>query len=320
MGMDVVFLFLIYKNANLVYHICKRLENEGVYFYFHIDKNSQENFECLKQLENSCFASKRFATSWASPDLVYATYECIKDIISLHSKGHVILMSESDYPVKPIRYLKKFLVDNNKNYIVTNKLPCYNPIENSNNFWIEGGERRSKCYTLYLKSRQIATIEPKIINWGNCRQFGKVLLKKPTKIREAFGLWFRDKRMNPEGIDYYGGDQWFILKIESLKMVVDYIESHPRFFSDMQYTDTPDEIFFQSLFGSLIDIEERVGTTLRFIYWPPKPSNSPNIFKLSDIDLIDTAIRKSNIFFVRKVQDNHVADYIDSQVKLIYQD
>ena len=320
MGMDVVFLFLIYKNANLVYHICKRIENEGVYFYFHIDKNSQENFECLKQLNNSHFASKRFATSWASPDLVYATYECIKDIISLHPKGHVILMSESDYPVKPIEYIKRFLADNDKNYIVTNKLPCYNPIENSNSFWIEGGMRRSKCYTFYLKPRQIATIEPKKINWGNCRQFGKVLLQKPTKIREAFELWFRDKRKNPEGIDYYGGDQWFILKIESLRMVVDYIERHPRFLTDMQYTDTPDEIFFQSLFGSLIDIEERVSTTLRFIYWPPKPSNSPNNFKLSDIDLINTAIRKSNILFVRKVQDKNVADYIDSQVKRIYKE
>ena len=86
-------------------------------------------------------------------------------------------MSERDYPVKPIEYIKRFLADNDKNYIVTNKLPCYNPIENSNSFWIEGGMRRYKCYTLYLNPRQIATIEPKKINWGNCRQFGNLRTK-----------------------------------------------------------------------------------------------------------------------------------------------
>ena len=290
------------------------MEGENVFFHFHIDKNSKENFDCLKKLKNASFAANRYCTSWASPDLVYATYESIKEIVGLHPSGYVVLMSESDYPVKTIEYIKKYLQAQGKNFIVTNKIPCYNPIENSNNFWIEGGLRRCNCYTLFLKSRQIATIEPKVINWGNFRQFGKVLIKKPSRIFAAFDLWFKERRLVPEGLEYYGGDQWFILKLQTLKLMVNYINENPSLLDDMQFTDTPDEVFFQTLAGSLIDEKERESTTLRYIYWPEIPSNSPNNFSLSDKDLIHKAIVNSNILFIRKVQDEIVADYIDKQL------
>ena len=119
--MDVVFLFLIYKNAELVYHTCKELEDEDVYFYFHVDCNSKENFDCLKKIRNSFFPKKRYPVSWASPNLVFATFDYFKEIIRNHSQGHVILMSESDYPVKRINYIKQYLKKNKKDYIVTHE-------------------------------------------------------------------------------------------------------------------------------------------------------------------------------------------------------
>lgn len=38
-----------------------------------------------------------------------------------------------------------------------------------------------KCYAIRFGNKGIATIEPQAMNWGNIRQFGKLLLKAPDK-------------------------------------------------------------------------------------------------------------------------------------------
>ena len=312
--MDYVFLFLIHKNVDFVCHTCKKMEDENVYFYFHVDINSTENFDSLSKIKNSHFSKKRYPIIWAGPNLVYATYDCLCEIHDRHPEGYVILMSESDYPAKKIFYIKEYLAKQRKDYIVTQKLPCINPIEKSNCFWLEGGRRRYDCYALFLRKRWIATIEPRVLNWGNIRQFGKVIVKNPFQLCLAFKLWFKNRRKAPVKLEYYGGDQWFILRMKTVEKIIKYIEKRPSFLRNMSFTDTPDELFFQTLVGSLIRREERVSTTLRYINWPKIPSNSPEYLTLDDRHVILNQIINPNILFVRKVCDPRVAQFIDEKI------
>lgn len=313
--MKITYLFLVYKNADFVYHTCKMLEGNDIYFHVHIDKKSKENFKNLSSVKNLTFSKNRYDAKWAGSELVQATLDCFREIKNMQRNGFVILMSEADYPVKSSSYIREYLFANNRDFIKCVKLPNDNPLDTPYSRWVEGGMRRVNAYALRLTERQIATIEPYALNWGNFRQFAKVLIYSPIKIFKAVTLFFSKKRIVPPGITYYGGDQWFMLRIQTVGNILKYIDEHTELLKEADYMDTPDEIVIQSLVGSLIQHKEIVNKTGRYVHWPKKYSSSPTYLTMNDNIIIDAQIDDKNVLFVRKIQDIQVANYIDRKIR-----
>lgn len=313
--MDVVFLFMVYKNADFVYHTCQRLSAPNVYFHIHVDSKSEEDFDRLKELKNVSFSSKRFSAEWAGPGIIYAIVHCLAEISERFTNGHIVLMSESDYPVKSIEYISNYLSDNaGKDFIKITPLPAKNPLDTPNSEWLEGGMRKINCYALRLTSRMIATIEPRKYNWGNARQFIKVLLYKPSKIKDALILLRKERRSHPHGITYSGGDLWFVLRMSTVKAVLDCINNDASIMEEAKWAESIDEIFFQSIVGSIIPPKEVVHSTLRFVNWPLKKASSPDFLILDDGEKILSQVNNPDILFVRKVCDPRVAQFIDVKI------
>ena len=314
--MKTIFLFLVYKNPEMVRHTCTLLSGDEVYFYIHVDLKSKDNWEDLRNIKNLSFLKKRYNSTWGGPELVYATISGIKEICEQHEDGHIVLMSESDYPVKSLNYIKEYLNTNDVDYIKISPLPCFNPLGTPCSFWLEGGMRRVNCYALRLTSKQIATIEPRKLNWGNCRQFGKVLLYKPAMITGAVRFFFKQKRNIPAGLKCYcGGDQWFVLRLSTGRKMLELLQRSPQLLNEAKYIECVDEIFFPTVVNHLIPKEEVVSSALRFVNWPENgQSNSPAYLTMNDRSKIDAQIDNKDVLFVRKIEDREMVDYIDERI------
>lgn len=314
--MKIIFLFLVYKNLEFVRHTCSKLSGNDVFFYIHADLKSKENWETLCEINNLSLLKDRFDSKWGGAELIYATVSGLTEICKQHSDGYIILMSESDYPVKSLGYIKEYLNTSNKDFVKISPLPCLNPLGTPCSFWLEGGMRRINCYALRLTSKQIATIEPRKMNWGNCRQFGKVLLYKPSMIPKAIRFFFKQKRTIPDGLKRYcGGDQWFAIRLSTGSKILEYLQHSPQLLDDAKYIECVDEIFFPTVVDHLIPKNEVVFSTLRFVNWPENShSNSPAYLTMKDQLKIDSQIENKDILFVRKIEDGDVVNYIDKRV------
>lgn len=49
--MNIVYLFLTYKNLELLLHTIQRLKAPHVEFYVHVDASSGEDFSCLQGID-----------------------------------------------------------------------------------------------------------------------------------------------------------------------------------------------------------------------------------------------------------------------------
>ena len=60
--MNIVYLFLVYKNPKLLLHTIQQLKTPGVEFYVHVDVSSQEDFSCLQGIENVYLSNSQHNT------------------------------------------------------------------------------------------------------------------------------------------------------------------------------------------------------------------------------------------------------------------
>lgn len=117
---------MVYKNADIVERIINFLsDGNGAndIIFLHIDKDSQEDFSNLSSIQNVYYTKTRFSTKWGSPELVFAVVNGLKELSKIVDFNYVILLSESDFPVKQSDYIHKYLDDYNKDYILTTSLP-----------------------------------------------------------------------------------------------------------------------------------------------------------------------------------------------------
>lgn len=221
--------------------------------------------------------------------IVYAIMSSIKSIISLWDPEYIILMSESDYPVKSTHYIKSYLRNHDCDFCSYQKFPY--------NKWVEGGYRRVNCYALHYGNKQAATIEPRVLNWGNIRQYGKLLLQSPVSIPKAIKMLFYPLRQKPNGLKWCGGDLWFTLKGETAKLIVDYVRENPEILKESDLGICMDEVTIPTLIEAFS--KKRIDSILRYVNWPKTQSSSPLFFNDTDEDreIINTCINDSDILF-----------------------
>lgn len=315
--MNILYLFLIYKNPQIVSHTISKLQHPNSKFYIHVDKNSNCDFSILNQYPNVYWAQEQFATEWGSVNIPMAIESCLRDINKNIQTDYIILMSESDYPIKSAQYIHHFFLSASKDFITSTKLPNHNPLNTKGSFWIEGGRRRLECYPVRLNAKKIATIEPRCINVGNFRQFAKTFLYDASKLPKAIRIWQRaPKRRHPNYLYPYGGEMWFCLRNKCVKKIIDFLDKHPDYKPYSKNTTVLDEIYFPTLVNAVVPKEEIANDHLRYINWGEK-GDSPADISLNEKDIVLKQIQQPAKLFIRKVQDFEVCKFIDEQIKLL---
>jgi len=310
--MKISYLFLAHNNLAGIEKVIRNLKSDITEFYIHLDLKSLEDCSSLAKFESVTFIKSRHYVQWGGFSIIEALMDSCKEIIEEDNNDYIVLLSGTDYPLKNKDYINSFLATHpNKDFIEGKQFPS------ENCHWLEGGRRRLECYALRIGDKDIATIEPKNINLGNIRQFGKIMLKSPSKLNQALKIWLTyPKRSHPNSLIPYYGEMWWCLRRSTLEKILHYVYSHPEFIDYHRNTCIPDEIFFPTLVYNLIPKNEIENNCLRLINWGVGiPGNSPKDISLNDKEIIDKAINNPNYLFGRKIIYQDTINYINDKIR-----
>ncbi len=90
-------------------------------------------------------------------------------------------------------------------------------------------------------------------------------------VRHTYRLR-RFRQSMPEGMQPYGGSQWFCMHRKHVKYVLDYCDRHPDVQRYLRHVGVPDENFFQTIVMNSGFQSEVVKDNLRHIAWVPSNS------------------------------------------------
>jgi len=311
--MSLTYLILAHDSPEQVNRIINSLKSEESKFFIHVDAKSKANFASLANNTFVYLIRERCKVEWGGFSIIQAIVNSLRVIISETDSSHVILLSGTDYPLKNSSYIKAFFNENHDFDFIEGK-----PFPSPKCSWLEGGRRRLECYALRLGSKEIATIEPYKINLGNARQFAKVVLKDPKRIFDSVKIWAKfPKRSHPKELNPFYGEMWWCLRTSTIKRILRYIETNPKYIEYHKETCIPDEIFFSTLVYNLMPAEEIKNNCLRAINWGSGPrGDSPHEIDFGCITLLDNAIADKMILFGRKIIKGDIISYINTQAKI----
>ena len=154
----MIFVILAHTSPEILQKSLLKLQNENNYFVIHVDIKSNINpfFEITRGISNCHFTTERYNIEWGTFSIIEATlhaFDFVRKMI--RKKQRIILLSGTDYPIKPLKCIFKFF-KNEKDTIFMD----YERIPKRD--WYEGGINRFPLYN---------TIKNKISLFGGSQWF-----------------------------------------------------------------------------------------------------------------------------------------------------
>lgn len=310
--MDINYIILAHKNPQQIKRLAERLNNIGCNFYIHIEK-SIEMAPFIKELahiDNVFFLSdeKRQHGVWGDIGLVKATLNALEQILNDNRKGFCILLSGQDYPIKNQSFINSYLKENaNTNFITTFSLPYTG--------WFDGGMPRLSRYKINRSAnRGDFVFLPSITQRDFYR---KDIVRNVLSLlkRGRFDIIPKilKKRTHPDFLKPYGGDQWWTLPINTIKLVVDFLNTHKDYLLYHEDSFVPDELFFQSIIMHLQEKHQLIiRPSVTYVNWTRPNTPLPVTFVTGDLEELKT--QPDNMLFARKFDlalDSHILDLLD---------
>lgn len=221
----IAYLVLAHHHPLQLSRMVARLDCEAVEFFIHIDKKSHITpFKtALEAYDRVTFLEKRYAVYWKGFSQILATMALLKAALASRAE-YYILLSGSDYPLKPNNEILRFLEGNNTQYLHFFSLHDF-----------PGWLKKVRYYywdSLLTNPRE--GFRP--VKWRYIKYIQKGILNRlpPRKL--------------PSGIQQpYGGSQWWMLTHDCAAYCLDFLEKNPGFRRFYRFTDSPDEMVFQTI-------------------------------------------------------------------------
>ncbi len=308
------YCMLVHTNPKQVRLLINALDDEFSKFYIHVDlKCDIGSFQEVIKGNNVHFINKRYKSNWGSINLVLATIEIFKTVISNENKiGFFILLSGSDYPIKSNKFISDFLINNSEyNFINIDTVDtCWSSKE---------VKRRLKQYNFCISNnrKNILSIPPINSNMFY-EDFYKNIKKVYTliKSKQEFNFFLLLKKRK-DIIIPYGGAQWIALNRRTVDIILNWISYNPQFLKSHKFTFVPDEFFFQSIIKHLQNkFNIQTKSCLTYANWNRKNVKLPVTFTSNDI--LELKVLDDNILFARKfntVKDESVFKNIDLKIR-----
>jgi len=287
--LKIAYLMVAYKRPTQLPRLVNALNNSNTSFFIHVDKkvNILPYYKELKTLkdQNSHFINNRVKVYWGGYSLVQAIINGLKEICN--SKiyfDYVILLSESDYPIKTNEYISNFFIQNlGKQFLE------YGPVPRKN--WIDGGIKRlSRYHFMDIRNRYL-----------------KYILKILSK--------YIPRNHVLKGTKIYGGNLWWCITYNCAEFILDFIDNNPKYCKYFKYTMLPDEVFFHTIIVNSIFHKDIINKCLHYIDWtiPDHTGHYPRIIIKNDFDTLSSVdklfARKFDIYF-----DSEILDLIDEKI------
>ena len=264
--MTIGFVILAHDRPEYVARTAIHLREQGAAVVVHLDRRAG----CLPGLEaalsGACPVISTQASEWGTFGLVAATLDAVRRMLTdTPDLTHVYLASGACLPLRPVAELERFLGANPRTEFIEST-----PAEG----WVQGGLDRER-FTLYHP-----------FAWKRQRW----LFDSSVELQR----WFRVRRRLPVGLAPRCGRQWWCLRAETLRRLLDHRDL-PAWRAFFRLVWIPDESFFQTIVPVLVGddaLDPRPLTLTRF-----DPDGNPLVFH----DDHQALLRASDHFFARKI-------------------
>jgi hypothetical protein len=229
----IAFLLLCHQNAQGVEDQVRALTSRGDCVTIHADLNAGPEFRA--DLERGCAdmpnvtMAKSVRCGWGEWSLVQATLNMIETARhSFPDATHFFLMSGDCMPIKPAEYLHETLRAADRDYI-----------QHADFFednWIKTGMTKDRLVYRH---------------WFNERK-QKRLFYASLNAQRKLGL----SRSIPKGLKMKIGSQWWVLRRNTIDLILKFISERRDVVRFFKTTWIPDETFFQTLTMKTVAREE----------------------------------------------------------------
>ena len=310
--MVINYIILVHKNPRQLERMLHRLDAPWVKFYVHVDRKVPIlPFQSLvKNYENVYFLNEdaREKGTWGDIGIVIGTINALKIAIKEKNPGYYVLLSGQDYPLHKNETIKDTFLQNPEiDYITSYPLP-HPSLE-------LGGLPRIQKYKINKTDKRghflfLPSVYEK--EFYSNETAGKInFLRKNNRYREILKTFQR--RRFPDYLKPYSGSQWWALKEETVRYILDFLENHPDYLKYHQYSLLPDEMFFQSIVESK-DYKTKIEHSKTYVNWERPSGPLPVTFVITDIKELKKASK--NHLLARKFDmylDKDILDEIDKK-------
>jgi len=290
--MKIAYLILAHRYPEQLLRLVCRLQTNSCLFFIHLDKKMDKNeIEFIKQSLSSysnVYYIKQYACYWGGFGIIRATMRGIKEIITKnYDFDYIALLSGQDYPIKTNKCIEEYLSGiNGKSVINCRPFPISD--------WKDQGGGWNRIKQWYFQDA-----------------INKIDRKLSDIFRRIISL-LNIQRNFPNAFHPYGGAQFWCLYKEHAIAVNRFIQNNRSFVHFFRYVYVPDEIFFQTIVGNLLNQSQFIDNTLHFLEWY-RPGA---ILCLDDFN----SIKSADFLFARKFDasvDTAIMDKIDKEILLI---
>jgi len=284
--MKIAYLITSYNNYNHLRRLVSALNDSNVVFFIHIDKKSNMPTS-LNEFDNVVFI-QRTNVWWGGWSHVDAIIRLIRNAIS-YNFNYYILLSGTDYPIRPNSFLYKKLSTGNEYINISGLWPQYQ--DRLKYYYFDCFDRRDK--------RSIKTVF--------------FLL-----LEQTIRLFFQKKSYPFKQI--YDGSTWWGLSHDCLLYVLDQIDNNKDYIQFYQSCWCPEEFIFQTIIGNS-PFFSKCKTNLTYIDW--NSATAPALINQNHIELFKKQIEFNGSygtyspFFARKFDDSsaNIIELIEKELR-----
>lgn len=296
--MRVAYLILAHRYPEQLVRLVRRLDTDSATFLIHLDKKVDETMYSwlvhqLSSKPNVHFLKRR-TCYWAGFGIVRATIEGVKSVIEKQIPfDYLALLSGQDYPIKSNEHIGKFLTRHRGTSFIHHH-PFPQPLWERHNW---GWDRIQFWHVRTANHHWV---------FPHKQMFGSPLL---NLVGDTVATLCSLRCSFPKGFQPYGGAQFWCLYRTHVQQVYQLMRDDPRFVRFFRFVDVPDEIFFQTVVGNLVEKSELHNDTLTYLEWG-RPGAT--LYR-SDFDKMRSAYH----LFARKFDatvDSEVLDCIDEEL------
>jgi hypothetical protein len=248
--MRVCFLVLTHYNPDVFARLARELASDGDPVVAHVDvKVDQRPFEVLAPASDLLhYERDRVDVKWGSSSIMAAQLKIMRTALRVApTADYYWLVSGDSYPTQSVRDIKAFLAAQHPaeylNYVPMPHDEYDKPLYRLSHYRLDFDGRVNRFRLFYMALNRLA--------------------RRPYKHH------FKD--MPP-----YGGSNWFTLTREATRYIVDYLDTHPRFWRYALTTGATEEWLPHTLLANEPSFRPRLGGAL---FWadfrpttpPPRP-------------------------------------------------
>jgi len=260
------YLITAYNDPRLLDLLVATLEPHRRDVFIHLDAKSDLDAFRLPHIDRAVLVPSRYSVYWATRSFTDAIMHTLQTAVNAGNHDYFVLMSGSDYPVRPVPEFEEFLLQADGRSFQT-----FKPVQSV----FEGRKRLHSHYVIKRRSSL------------------NVTLQKFLYLQSLLGA-FGGRRPPPVFQEYYIGTPWFTVHRNVAEWMLE-CWKNPEIQEYFSTVYCAEEILIPSMIANSPWAELNVQMPVRFVEW--QGTAHPKTLRTADLP----NIRGSRRFFARKM-------------------